>query len=258
MPRYALDLNVKSIVFVNAAREEEALTLARGLKGREIEVHGDPLIIDGPVTDRGIIGLSSMMEIGDPVLAEGAERIENKQSPGSPDRSSARRRKSCRSRRTACSSGQPAHSLALVWVSRSAVKVKVYPGSCSRCRRLPRQRLVARAPRLAIGLGTSLGGSCNAKAVMPNAELHDQIEESRGANRVIRRSRKELQKMDFAFEDRGDRRRSFARGKHCGLHLSRPPDDGSGDSGSAWSDDWWLEFQHPAADHSGPEGCRNR
>jgi hypothetical protein len=93
MPRYALDLNVKSLVFVNAATEEEALTLARGLKGREIEVHGDPLIIDGPVTDRGIIGLSSMMEIGDPVLAEGVERIENKQSPGSPDRSSARRQK---------------------------------------------------------------------------------------------------------------------------------------------------------------------
>ena len=75
MPRYALDLNVKSIVFVNAATEEEALTLARGLKGREIEVHGDPLIIDGPVTDRGIIGLSSMMEIGDPVLAKGIKRI---------------------------------------------------------------------------------------------------------------------------------------------------------------------------------------
>jgi hypothetical protein len=33
MPRFALDLNVKSIVFVTAATEEEALTLARGLKG---------------------------------------------------------------------------------------------------------------------------------------------------------------------------------------------------------------------------------
>jgi hypothetical protein len=29
MPRYGLDLNVRSIVFVNAATEEEALTLAR-------------------------------------------------------------------------------------------------------------------------------------------------------------------------------------------------------------------------------------
>ncbi len=76
MPRYALDLNVKSIVFVNAATEEEALTLARGLKGREIEVHGDPLIIDGPVEDREIIGLSSMMEIGEPLMNEGIENLQ--------------------------------------------------------------------------------------------------------------------------------------------------------------------------------------
>lgn len=90
MPRYALDLNVKSIVFVNAATEEEALTLARGLKGREIEVHGDPLIINGSIEDQGLIGLSSMMEIGDPILAEGVKRIENKQSRGSHDQSLVR------------------------------------------------------------------------------------------------------------------------------------------------------------------------
>ena len=77
MPRYALDLNVKSIVFVNAATEEEALTLARGLKGREIEVHGDPLIINGSVEDQGLIGLSSMMEIGEPLMNEGIEKLED-------------------------------------------------------------------------------------------------------------------------------------------------------------------------------------